>query len=359
MAVGTGNPVTLPEPYHMTFRLMKNGHEEYSWTFSINPQSYQYNDPVNTQVLQTLAGGYADVLGRGLPTIQLQGTTAQRLHSDHKGGVVDGITALKSLKQEVFDTFVDNQFLDDTNTYELRFYNWSIDQYYSVIFASNGFTLSETVSQPVWWYYDISLVCLKPLPAPSSLASSNTAAISSQAYASVSQAQDSLQSRYGSNAASTATSISASLINAAAGLEGMVANGNVSLLPSNLQAALLSNPIVSLPGQALTAANFPGISSYIGSLNGNNSDNTILGLLNNTVLGLVGAIQNGSGTGTIPYPYAQMTSIIAEWKSLYNNIYNDYVSAPPTQLLSYMLNIIQGLSGLAALESVYVPPSGG
>jgi hypothetical protein len=356
MAVGTGNPVPLPSPYHMTFRLMKNNREEYSWTFSINPQSYSFSDPVNTQILQTLAGGYADVLGRSIPLITIQGTTAQRLHSDHNGGVVDGITALQNFKHKVFNAFVDNQFLDKNNRYELRFYNWTLKQYYSVVFANNGVTLSQSVSQPVWWFYEISLACLNPLPAPADMQVSAGSGTIPPPPAHGVKRVDTLDARYSVNAVQTSITLANTLMQAAANLEGLIAGTNISELPTTIQQLLNNQPVIPLPGQALTIANFPGISLYTGILGQTNNSSTILGLLNDTVFSLVGAIQAGSSTGVIPYPYSTLADIISEWKALNSTIEAAY-STPPTQLLYYVGQVIQALSGLAALTSVYVPPA--
>jgi hypothetical protein len=141
-----------------------NGRLHSTFTFLINPESYQQTEPVRALVLQTLGGAYVDLVGPGLVQIQFSGTTG--LRATYVNGIyTDGYERFQQLLE--FIRYMWSQpVLDRSRDYRFYFYNWTDDQYYEVLPLSN--TWSQAVPRQTVFYYNITLVGLRQLNQPSS-----------------------------------------------------------------------------------------------------------------------------------------------------------------------------------------------
>lgn len=356
---------TTPSPYHMTFRLLKDGKQLRRFTFLINPQQYSVSEPVNNTVMQTLDGGFLQAFGRGLAMISLQGTTASQTHITRSNKAMSGLDALKYLHEHIFTEFTDGQFMDPAHTYELRFYNWSLDQYYSIVWNPKGFTLQQDVTHPIWWFYTIQLVVIDLLPMPKSFRQKSLGSVLLQsmppsAFVGTNAAStDVALNTFSTNAVATAVGVRNALLVVGAQLLALIGGGSTAYLSKAEQGALAAHPLIVIPGQALTNAAFPSYQSLTGTpAQKVETPATVVGLVRTTITPVVGAI--GQATAQkIPFTYADVIGALSNWTALRRLISAQYASNPPTQLLGLMGQAIQGFSTLAALQNVYTATPAG
>jgi len=354
---------TLPSPYHMTFRVMKDGAEMRRFTFIINPQSYVFGGVTNNTAVQTLDGGFTNIFGRGLATLQIQGTTASQSHLTYQHTYMSGLQALQYLYDYIFAEFTDNQFQDPAHTYELRFYNWTLNHYFSVIFPTQGFQLQADITHPIWWYYTMNFVVIDILPAPTNFKQSplGSAALENLPtnVAVTTQIVDPLLRAFSTEATGTALTYSNNLVIAKAQLLGLIGQGSTAGLSVQDQQTLAAYPVPYDPTSVLNTANYPSYQQYTGiPAQTTNDSSTVVGLLRTTVDPVVGALGQATQP-VVSIPYTQIETGIQQWRQLRTTIYNQYSAAPPTQLLGLMGRVITGLSGLAALQGVYTPSATG
>jgi hypothetical protein len=154
-------------PYH-TFVIIdaKLGRILQQHTLILNPQDFQQREPVRAQVVQTIGGAYVDDFGRGLPKVTISGNTGWRLKNMPDGkGILDGWQAFKALRNDIFRYFTDAK--DESRTflrnpdYELHWYNWGEDEYYSI--QPEEFQLQRSASNPLLFQYTFPFTCLRDL----------------------------------------------------------------------------------------------------------------------------------------------------------------------------------------------------
>lgn len=361
---------STPSPYHMTFRLMKDQTELRRFTFLINPQQYSVKKPTNNTILQTLDGGFAQAFGRGLAQITIQGTTGSQTHITRSNVAMSGLEALQYLNTHIFDEYTDRQFMDPAHVYTLRFYNWSLDQYYSIIWQQGGLQLQQDVTHPIWWFYNMSFTVLDILPAPvhfkqkklgsvllQSLPSGVTTAATGGGSA-VTASTDSITSTFSTNAVSTALNLRNQLAITSAQLMGMISGNNLGGLSQSELDILSGYPVPFIPNESLTSAQFPNYQQYTGSTMGVvNPPTTVVGLVKTTITPVLAAIGQASA-GKVPYSYSNIVQALAAWRTMRTTISAAF-NPPPTELLWLIGQVIQAFSGLAALQSVYTATPAG
>lgn len=148
----------------MQFVLVENGQYVSEWTFLIPPESYEQNEPVRANIVRTTAGGYSDLFGADLPTLNLEGTTGYEVRRIVGGQEVDGYQHWLDFLQTIYRIFI-NQPLDNPDVaYELHLYNWTHQQYYSIM--PTVVTWDMATPESIVFYYQIEATGMTPLLRP-------------------------------------------------------------------------------------------------------------------------------------------------------------------------------------------------
>lgn len=134
------------------------------WTFLLPPESHEQDEPTRANIVRTFAGGYADLFGPDLPTMVVEGTTGYSVRRIYNGQLLDGYQYWLNFLRLIYRKF--NQFpnLLQNTSYRLHYYNWSHQQYYSVMPTS--ITWDMATPENVVFYYHMNLTGLTPLNAP-------------------------------------------------------------------------------------------------------------------------------------------------------------------------------------------------
>lgn len=348
-------PEASGRPYRLTFRLMQDSTQIYVYNFTINPQSYQVSLPNRIGIMQTLAGGFAQVFGPGLPTIQIQGTTGIQVHPDGLGGQIDGITSLQNMYENVYLNFTSRQFTDPTHTYELRFYNWTLEEYYNVVFSSNGFMIQQDTQHPIWYYYTINMTVLNTLPAPTHF----TGPTNAGQYLSPlppAPTPDAILSQFTINGTNLVAKAATALGILMAQINYMLVQGNLAALSTAEQALLQIYPVPDLPPiYQLNNINYPGYAQYTGMPGQFNSVNSLEYILDTYVRAIIGANANPLTQGTVPLSLATIQSAISQLRNFMGTFESVYGTTVPSQFLNYCAQVMQQLSAVAAAAYVLQP----
>lgn len=312
----------------LTFRLMRDGVESQRFTMPINPSAYSIQDGPRAQVLETDSGGQAQTFGHMLANITLSGVTGWQQYPDPNGGTTDGFTMWQNLKG-ILDAFVTNTHQDTAHSWELRLYNWSDNQAWSVM--PLPYTVSRTPSLPMYYSYSVPLVCLSPLPAPKD----PSGAIPGVAPDPVRQAVPSPTDPVALGP--QLARIRQAILLPAALAKDLIVLDNVGVLSSSEQALIAANPIYgSVPAsQYLTNVNFPGIAQYTGYNLQPRPSGSVLQVIDSYIY----PVTTGIGLAlndqlqSIPAPYGDVTSAQSGLQALQQNLQSAYSSAPPAWLM--------------------------
>lgn len=146
------------------FVLLRQGAYQASWTFFIPPESYEQSEPVRQQTIRTLEGGYSDLFGPDLPQITIEGTTGYDIRTLQNGNIIDGYSYWLQFLNTIYRTFIDSSLLNPADQYELHFYNWTHQQYFSVM--PTACTWDMAIPENTVFYYNLELMALEPLLTP-------------------------------------------------------------------------------------------------------------------------------------------------------------------------------------------------
>lgn len=128
-----------------------------SYAFNINPEEYNIQEPNRSTVTQTKSGAFVDDFGAGLQTVYLKGQTGFR-------GTA-GIEKFKELRNFIrgyWSSITPGQ----TVTNELTWHNFTDDESWIVHTDPQGFKLMRSTTNPLLYYYEIYLICLRPASSP-------------------------------------------------------------------------------------------------------------------------------------------------------------------------------------------------
>ena len=148
----------------MQFVLVENGQYVQEWTFLIPPETYEQEEPARANIVRTAAGGYADLYGTDLPTLTIEGTTGYQIRRIVGGQEMDGYTYWLQFLQTISRLFVEQPLAQPNNVYELHLYNWTLQQYYSVI--PTIVTWDMAIPENNVFYYHLELIGMTPLLRP-------------------------------------------------------------------------------------------------------------------------------------------------------------------------------------------------
>ncbi len=312
----------------LTLRLMRDGAEAQRFTFPINPSSYSLQDGPRAQVLETDTGGQAQTFGHMLPQITLSGVTGWQQYPDPNGGMTDGLTTWRNLKG-IIDTFIANTHQDAAHTWELRLYNWSDAQAWSVM--PLPYQVQRSQSLPMYYSYTIPFVCLSPLPPPKNPSGTIPGVAPDPVRQVVPAPTDPVA--LGPQLAQ----VRQNLLLPAALAKDLIVLNNVAVLSSSEQALIAANAIYAgVPvAQYLTNANFPGIAAYTGYDLSPRPPGSVLRVIDSYIYPVttgIGLALNDQ-LGVIPAPYGDVSAAQSALQALQQNLQAAYSSAPPAWLM--------------------------
>ena len=146
----------------LQFVLLKNNTIANEWTFLLPPESHEQDEPVRANTIRTLAGGYSDLFGADLPSMVIEGTTGYDIRRVRNGQATDGYQHWLDFLTLMFRVFIDSP--NQGVAYRLHYYNWSHQQYYSVM--PTAVTWDMATPENTVFYYHMTLTGLAPLTAP-------------------------------------------------------------------------------------------------------------------------------------------------------------------------------------------------
>lgn len=330
---------------------MKNGVEDQRYTFPINPSAYALQDGPRAQVLQTESGGQVQVFGHQLPQVSVSGVTGWQQYPDPAGGLTDGFAAWTSLKA-IVDAFITNTHEDSAHTWELRLYNWSDNQAWSVM--PLPYQVQRTAALPMYYSYSMTFVALDTVP-PQQTASGGP----------VSAASDPVRQLIPPPTDVAAlglqlTTIANGLLLNAALCKDLIVLDNVAILSPQEQSLIAQHPIYgSVPAsQTLTAANFPGIAQYTGYDIQPRPTGSALQIIDSNIYpittGISVALTNQQPT--IPTSYSNVTTASAGLQTLAGSLQTAYSAAPPAFLMRY-LDALRSILGVLIGQSSWFQAS--
>lgn len=312
----------------LTLRLMRDGIESERFTFPINPANYSIQDGPRAQVLETDSGGQAQTFGHMLANISLSGVTGWQQYPDPNGGTTDGFTMWQNLKG-IVDAFITNTHQDTAHSWELRLYNWSDNQAWSVM--PLPYQVSRTAALPMYYSYTLHFVCLSPLPSPKDSSGAIPGVAPDLVRQVVPAPTDTVA--LGPQLAR----IRQKLLLPAALAKDLIVLDNIGVLSSSEQALIASNPIYgSVPAsQTLTNVNFPGIAQYTGYDLQPRPTGSVLQVIDSYIYPVTTGIglAYSDSLQAIPAPYADVSQAQAGLQALQQNLQAAYSSNPPAWLM--------------------------
>lgn len=160
-----------------------------SFVFNLNPEEYLQSEPNRISVIQTKGGAWADDFGAGIPKITFKGTTGFKsktlttnqhnfLTSLIAGGGGNEIWAKDEFEREMVGFYKFKELRDLIREYmdkltpgdivttdkELIFHNYTDGEHWIVI--PEAFELLRSISRPLLYSYNISLICQRPANEP-------------------------------------------------------------------------------------------------------------------------------------------------------------------------------------------------
>lgn len=133
-----------------------------SYGFNINPEEYTIDEPSRSTVTQTKSGAFVDDFGAGLQAVYMKGQTGF--------GGTSGIKKFKELRKFIrgyWSAITPGQTVKD----ELIWHNFTDDESWIVHTDPTAFRLLRSTTNPLLYYYEIRLVCLRPASQPASKSS--------------------------------------------------------------------------------------------------------------------------------------------------------------------------------------------
>jgi hypothetical protein len=151
---------------HLTLQITKNGQIVKTFTFPINPEELNHDEPARTNLTQTLGGAYTEEWGRGVMQMALRGTTGYRKRTYVDGRETDGFQTFKELRNDIYRYYLEpdgtpKQYSKGNDVYELQFLNWAESEFY--VISPIKFSLQRSKSAPLLYRYDFPFYCLRPV----------------------------------------------------------------------------------------------------------------------------------------------------------------------------------------------------
>lgn len=132
------------------------------YRFQVNPTQYKYSKPHRVTIFKTKSNIITEDFGKDIETIQFSGTTGFR--KDSRG--LNGADRLKELS-DLIDNYANQGGNGNRPKVEMKFYNFTDDQYFVVHLAPEGLTIERSAEQPLLFTYTLSLVVLRNAGEPS------------------------------------------------------------------------------------------------------------------------------------------------------------------------------------------------
>lgn len=124
--------------------------------FAVNPAQYKHSKPQRVTIFKTKSNIITEDFGKDIETIQFNGTTGFK----RDAGGFNGAQRLNQLRT-LIDSYAEMGGNGNRSKDELRFYNFTDDQYFVVHLAPEGLSIERSVDQPLLYTYSISLVVLR------------------------------------------------------------------------------------------------------------------------------------------------------------------------------------------------------
>lgn len=307
-----------------------------TYTFTINPESYQQTEMGRIQVFQTLGGGFADLWGPALIQAQMSGTTGlQRIQ--FAGEDTDGYERfqnLLSIIRQMWSNPIKQQAVD----WHFYLYNWTDDQYFEVLPLQNSWV--QSVPEQLIFRYTLQFIALRDLARPSYV----------PPYA--------VRSWFTKNTAISAQDAAIAATNAANRVEALIRGLNApNYVPSWAQAwAMQAYPTATTPGQAVTwflsyllptDLPLPEVYPGIGNVTANMTQ-----LLENTAYGILQQVSSG---GNLPYQvnYSDVVSLANQASSLLASL--EALGSVPMQLDASWGEFTDQVQALTLFPEVFTP----
>lgn len=131
---------------------IKNGSNTVQYySFALNPESMQETHTARTTMIQTETAQAVQRFGAGFIQFSLSGTTGWQ-----HGQGFERMLALRKFLDDYLSSFAD----DVQNNYTFIYHNFTNNQHYIVEFAPNGFSISQNISAPLLYTYNIQFVAV-------------------------------------------------------------------------------------------------------------------------------------------------------------------------------------------------------
>lgn len=131
------------------------------YRFQVNPTQYKYSKPHRVTIFKTKSNIITEDFGKDIETIQFSGTTGFR--KDSRG--MNGADRLRELSN-LIDDYANKGGNGNRPKVEMKFYNFTDDQYFVVHLAPEGLTIERSAEQPLLFTYTLSLVVLRKAGEP-------------------------------------------------------------------------------------------------------------------------------------------------------------------------------------------------
>jgi hypothetical protein len=245
---------------YFTFQIIKNNTTiVHTHTLVVNPEEYAQDEGARNEVTKTIAGAYIEEWGRELISFSIKSTTGFRRRIAPDGTETDGFQAFKDLRDNIYRYFLEpdgklKQRRTDSDTFELRFYNWEDEEYYAIM--PSKFALNRSKSRPLLYAFDFPFIGYRPLLAKSSDAAANAGIV---------------LNTIPSYSADTVLAAIYNFDKVAKDTESALGNAIAALEDQTIDPVVRAGMSIVSPLDAadyLSEYNYPGISAYMSSIIG-------------------------------------------------------------------------------------------